>query len=344
MPMKCSIIILNWNGAQMLQRFLPSVLRYSLLPDCEVVVADNGSSDDSLAVLQNFPTVRLVRFPENYGFAEGYNKALSQTDAEYAVLLNSDVQVTDDWLFPLLSYMDTHPAVAACQPKILSYKSKTAYEEGQTDIVCFEHAGAAGGYIDALGYPYCRGRLMDYVENDYGQYDTVANIFWASGACLCIRTAVYRQEGGLDARFFAHMEEIDLCWRLQCRGYQIACVPQSKVYHVGGGALDYKNPRKTYLNFRNNLLMIYKNMSAKMLWLILFARFAMDYVAFLQNLLSGNMANAKAILKARIDFQRMRRSYRSIRQENMRKASIPYPAAISRRSVVWDYYVRRMRK
>lgn len=342
--MRCSVIILNWNGAQMLQHFLPSVVHYSALADCEVVVADNGSTDDSLMVLQGFPNVRLVKFTENYGFAEGYNKAISEIDAEYTILLNSDVEVSDGWLTPLLNYMDNHPDTAACQPKILSYKSKTDYDAGITDTILFEHAGAAGGYIDVLGYPYCRGRIADYVEADNGQYDTIADIFWASGACLCIRTDIYKKEGGLDAGFFAHMEEIDLCWRLQCRGYKIVCIPESKVYHVGGGALNYKNPRKTYLNFRNNLLMIYKNLPAKSLLWIFIVRFAMDHIAFFQYILRKDLGNAKAVLQARIDFWRMRSVYHSLRQENRKKASIPYPASIACRSIVWDYYIRRMRK
>lgn len=342
--MRCSVIILNWNGAQMLQRFLPSVIRYSLLPDCEVVVADNGSTDNSIDLLQTIPEVRTLRFTENYGFAEGYNKALAATDAEYTVLLNSDVEVTEGWLNSLLDYMDAHPDTAACQPKILSYKSKNDYENGKSNAILFEHAGAAGGYIDSLGYPYCRGRMMNHAEPDNGQYDTVANVFWASGACLCIRTDVYKKEGGLDALFFAHMEEIDLCWRLQCRGYRVACVPQSKVYHVGGGSLDYENPRKIYLNFRNNLLMLYKNLPANRLYITLFVRFAMDYLALLQYLLCGKTANAKAVWQARKDFHFMRRTYRLVRNENLRKASVPYPTTIAHRSIVWDYYIRKMRQ
>ena len=251
---KISIVILNWNGEEMLRAFLPSVLVCSSGRDVEVCVADNGSTDASCAMLEEeFPIVRLIRLDENYGFAEGYNRALSQIDAEYVILLNSDVEVTPDWLQPLTEFMDNHPEVAACQPKIMSYKKRDT----------FEYAGAAGGFIDKLGYPFCRGRIFDVVEKDEGQYDTPLPVFWATGAALMIRLDVYKQVGGLDGRFFAHMEEIDLCWRLRSRGYGIYCIPQSEVYHVGGATLKKENPRKTFLNFRNNLLMLYKNLPEK---------------------------------------------------------------------------------
>lgn len=342
--MKCSVVILNWNGVSMLRQYLPSVVRWSSLPGCEVVVADNGSSDDSLAFLAGYPDVRIVSFPANYGFAEGYNRALAHTDAEYTVLLNSDVEVTEGWLCPLLDYMDNHPEVAACQPKILSFLSKREYDKGIVSSVAFEHAGAAGGYMDILGYPYCRGRILGYVENDHGQYDDIAPVFWASGACLCIRTDVYKREGGLDARFFAHMEEIDLCWRLQCRGYRIVCVPSSTVYHLGGGSLNYENPRKTYLNFRNNLLMLYKNMPAGKLWWVWILRFMMDYAASLQFLFAGKLSNFRAVIRARFDFWRQHRLYRADRLANLRKAVVPLPDSVARRSVVFDYYIRGKRQ
>lgn len=332
--MKCSVIILNWNGADMLRKFLPSVVQYSTIPDCEVVVADNGSTDNSLEVLKDFPTVRIITFDKNYGFAEGYNKALEQTDAEYSILLNSDVEVTDGWLTTLLDYMDAHQEVAACQPKILAYNHKTH----------FEHAGAAGGYIDILGYPYCRGRIMDYVEEDKGQYDTIADIFWATGACLCIRTDIYKKEGGLDADFFAHMEEIDLCWRLNARGYKLVCIPQSVVYHVGGGALSYENPRKTFLNFRNNLLLLYKNLPLCRLWWVMIVRFFLDYVAALQYLLTDKSKNAKAVFDARIAYCKLRKEYKNKRYENVRKSQSAVPQSISNRSIIFDYHIKGMRK
>ncbi len=331
--MRCSVIILNWNGEDMLRQFLPSVVQHSSLPDCEVVVADNGSTDHSIQLLQAFPQVRAIHFDKNYGFAEGYNKAFDETDAEYTILLNSDVEVTERWLATLLDYMDAHPEVAACQPKILSYKNQTH----------FEHAGAAGGFIDRYGYPYCRGRILSHVEEDKGQYDDSIECFWATGACLCIRTNIYKECGGLDAHFFAHMEEIDLCWRLQCRGYKVACVSSARVYHVGGGALDYTNPRKTYLNFRNNLLMLYKNLPENRLHKVLFVRFWFDYVAALQYLATGQWQNFRAVLKARKDYRKMRKGYVSLRTENIKKAVIPYPSLIVNRSIITDYYLRGKR-
>lgn len=337
--MRCSVVILNWNGADMLRKFLPSVVQHSLSAGIEVVVADNGSTDESVHVLQTaFPAVRTILLDKNYGFAEGYNKALEQVGAEYTVLLNSDVEVTEGWLDSLLDYMDMHKDVAACQPKVLSYSQK---EQGGKPK--FEHAGAAGGYMDKYGYPYCRGRIMGYVEYDEGQYDTVADIFWATGACLCIRTALYQQAGGLDAGFFAHMEEIDLCWRLQCRGHRIVCVPQSVVYHVGGGALAYEHPRKTYLNFRNNLLMIYKNLPDNCLHKVLFVRWWLDYVAAAQYLITGKWRTAQAVVSARKDFSRLRKQYEPLRKDNLQKAIAAYPMLIAQRSIVFDYYLRGKR-
>ncbi len=340
MPL-CSIIILNWNGEEMLRQFLSSVIRHTQLPNCEIVVADNGSTDNSLQVLrQEFPIVKVLPFEQNYGFAEGYNKAIEATEAQYVVLLNSDVEVTPNWLKPILSYLDEHKDVAAVQPKVLKW---TQGLENQK-VHVFEHAGAAGGYMDTLGYPFCRGRIMDYVEEDHGQYDTPADIFWATGACMIIRRDVYLKEGGLDADFFAHMEEIDLCWRLNARGYRLVCLPESVVYHVGGGSLAYNNPRKTFLNFRNNLLMIYKNVCAKQLRKILFARFVMDYMAACVYLLKGEWGNFKAVCKARCAFQKMRKVFTSKRKVNIEKTEVPYPKTIINRSIIWDYYIRGQRK
>ena len=296
METTCSVIILNWNGAQMLRTYLPSVVQFT--PDAEVIVADNGSTDNSMEVLHTeFPTVRTIVLDKNYGFAEGYNRAIEQVDTKYVVLLNSDVEVTEGWLSPLLAYLESHPDVAAVQPKIRSWRNR-AY---------FEHAGAAGGFLNALGYPYCRGRILSHVEEDKGQYDTVTNVDWTSGACMCVRTAVYKELGGLDAAFFAHMEEIDLCWRMRNRNWFLACVPQSTVFHLGGGALPYDNPRKTYLNFRNNLLMIYKNSRHRRL--VLFLRFFLDYAAALLFLLKGQKPAAQAVWDARKDYRTMRKNY-----------------------------------
>lgn len=319
----------------MLRRYLPSVVANTRGEGVEIVVADNGSTDSSRDVLCNeFPSVRMIELDRNYGFAEGYNRALAETDSTYTVLLNSDVEVTAGWLLPLLDYMDSNPSVAAVQPKILS----------DTDRKRFEHAGAAGGYLDALGYPFCRGRIVGYTAEDCGQYDMPADVLWTSGACMCVRTDIYKRVGGLDAAFFAHMEEIDFCWRVNCRGYRLVCLPKSKVYHLGGGALNYESPRKTYLNFRNNLLMLYKNLPARYLLWVLLVRFFLDYVAALQLLLTGKPANARAAVKARLDYRRMKPQMKAAREENMRLAKVSYPPTICRRSVIWDYYIRQKRQ
>ena len=350
--MICCVVILNWNGADVMRRFLPSVLQHTTLPETEVVVVDNGSTDDSMAYLQSLSStpeakaahLRIIAYPENYGFATGYNRAIASMDSEIVVLLNSDVCVTPDWLTPVLSYMKQHPEVGAAQPKILAYNSLLAHQKDASQPVTFEHAGAAGGYIDKLGYPFCRGRLMSYVAEDKGQYETVAKAFWVSGAAFFIRTELYNKLGGLDDSFFAHMEEIDLCWRLNSRGYDLVCVPQSAVYHLGGGALAYDNPRKTYLNFRNNLLMIYKNMPEPHLHRVLFCRFFLDYVAALQALVTLKPQHSRAIIRARIDFLRMKRNLVQKRQENLTLATQPYPDTIAQRSVIFDFYIRRLKE
>ena len=299
MEMETSVIILNWNGAQMLRTYLPSVIEHTSLPDSEIIVADNGSTDDSLDILaKEFPSVRAIVLDRNYGFAEGYNRAIAQVDSTYVVLLNSDVEVTEGWLTPLLGYLDAHPGVAAVQPKIRSWNNKDF----------FEHAGAAGGFLTWLGYPYCRGRKFGKVERDNGQYDTVAEIDWTTGAAMCVRRDTYEACGGLDPAFFAHMEEIDLCWRMRNKGWKLACVPQSVVFHLGGGALSYDNPRKTFLNFRNNLLMIYKN--RRFPWIVLCLRFFLDYAAAAMFLVAGKRGSAKAVIDARREYRQMRKSYK----------------------------------
>ena len=298
----CSVIILNWNGAEMLRRYLPSVVEslqnLDVIIQTELIVADNGSTDNSLDVLaKEFPTVKTIVLDKNYGFAEGYNRAIEQVDSEFVVLLNSDVETPKGWLEPLLDYLETHPDVAAVQPKIRSWKNKSF----------FEHAGAAGGFVNALGYPYCRGRVLWHVEEDKGQYDSVIDVDWTSGACMCVRTKVYKELGGLDASFFAHMEEIDLCWRMRNAGWRLVCVPQSTVFHLGGGSLHYDNPRKNYLNHRNNLLMIYKNKKHPLG--VLFIRFFLDYAAAFFYLLQGRPKSFKAVFEARRDFHKMRVNY-----------------------------------
>ncbi len=328
--MKLAIVILNWNGAEMLRRFLPSVISSSA--DAEIVVADNGSTDHSLSVMrENFSDVRVIELGENHGFAEGYNRALSQIESEYYLLLNSDVRVENGWTTPLLEYMDAHPEVAACQPKI---RCEWAPE-------MFEYAGACGGYIDKWGYPYCRGRIMGTVEHDNGQYNDIAPVFWATGAALMIRSKDYWDAGGLDGRFFAHQEEIDLCWRLRSRGRGIVCIPQSKVYHLGGGTLPQGSPRKTFLNFRNNLLLLYKNLPEQELSHVLRIRFWLDYLAALQMLLSGQWKSARAVWQARREFHKVLPEYEASRKENLVKSTqknIPEQASFS---LLWKYYALR---
>lgn len=324
-----AIVILNWNGAAMLRQFLPSVLKYS--PEAEVFVADNASTDDSLQVLaETFPEVRIIRLDCNYGFAEGYNRALEHVDAEYYLLLNSDVEVTEGWLQPMLTYLQRHPAVVACQPKLRC--------QWVPDLL--EYAGAAGGFMDSLGYPFCRGRLFGMVERDEGQYDSIIPIFWASGAALMVRSQAYWQVGGLDGRFFAHQEEIDLCWRLRARGMGIVCVPQSVVYHVGGGTLSQESPRKTYLNFRNNLLLLYKNLPDGEIHRVMRYRLVLDAVASLQFLLKGQWRNFCAVWKGRRDFKRLRSQFERDRHKNLSLTVLnPIPERYTG-SILWQYYIK----
>lgn len=320
----------------MLRQFLPSVVEHSVLSgslgEVEVCVADNGSTDGSLALLETeFPAVRTIVFGENYGFAEGYNKALDQIDSEYAVLLNSDVEVSAGWLTPLVEYMDTHRRVAACQPKLMAYHHK-----GE-----FEYAGAMGGYLDRYGYPFCRGRIFDTVEQDHGQYDADVPLLWATGACLMVRLAVYKEVGGLDGRFFAHMEEIDLCWRFRCRGYEVRSVASSVVYHVGGATLNAGHPRKTFLNFRNNLLMLYKNLPSGDLRRVLFVRSLLDYVAAAMFLVKGEWGSVKAVFRARREYRRLKAEFRASREENLQKAvSMDVPERVNF-SILYKYHIRQ---
>ena len=326
-----AIVILNWNGLHMLQRFLPSVLAFS--PQAEVVVADNGSTDASMQWLEReHPSVRRIMLGENLGFAEGYNRALQQVDADMYLLLNSDVAVTEGWLTPLLSYMETHPEVAACQPKLRC--------EWQPER--FEYAGACGGFIDALGYPYCRGRLMQSVERDEGQYDEPLSVLWATGAALLIRAQDYWAAGGLDGRFFAHQEEIDLCWRLRSRGRGVVCVPQSVVFHVGGGTLPKDNPRKTFLNFRNNLLLLYKNLPERELYRVMCMRWLLDYVAAFQTLVfNRNVGDFKAIYRARRDFRKWLPQFRDDRRRIQRESEGKSVPTRVHYSILYKYYLKR---
>lgn len=325
-----AVVILNWNGAEMLRRYLPSVLAHS--KGAEVVVADNASTDNSLEVLKTeFPEVRTIRLERNYGFAEGYNQALRHVDADLFVLLNSDVQVTAGWLQTLENYMAKHPECAACQPKLLA----------DADHSQFEYAGAAGGYIDKYGYPYCRGRVFGTVEEDCGQYDSVASVAWASGAALMIRRTDWQEVGGLDASFFAHQEEIDLCWRLRARGRDVVCCPDAVVYHLGGGTLPQGSPRKTFLNFRNNLLLLYKNLPAEDLHHVLRVRRWLDAIAALKELLTFHWKNFRAIRRARNEFRLIKHDYDVQRAENLSKTTLYNIRA--REAILWQYYILQRR-
>lgn len=297
-----AVIILNWNGEKMLAEYLPQVISATDDTIADVIVADNGSDDGSLELLErSFPGVIVVKLDRNYGFAEGYNRAIAATDYRYTVLLNSDVAPATGWLNPLYDYMEAHPDVGACQPKIRSY----------VDHKSFEYAGACGGFLDRNGYPYCRGRIFDTVERDSGQYDMVIPVFWASGAALMVRSELYVKVGGLDKDFFAHMEEIDLCWRIKLAGYAVVVIPQSVVFHLGGGTLPASNPRKTYLNFRNNLLLLHKNLPDSSRKKRLLVRRLYDALAWVKFVVSLDFADASAVLRAHRDFRKMRANYTS---------------------------------
>ena len=327
-----AVVILNYNGEEMLRRFLPSVIEHS--GDAEIIVADNASTDNSVSVVKSeFPQIRLILLERNYGFADGYNKALEKVEAEYFVLLNSDVEVTPGWLAPLVEFMDSNPVAVACQPKLLDYKRKNH----------FEYAGASGGYIDRYGYPYCRGRIFDAVEADEGQYDDAVKVFWTTGAAMMVRSAAYRSAGGLDGNFFAHMEEIDLCWRLQARGGELYAVPESKVYHVGGATLNKSNPRKTFLNFRNNLLMLYKNLPEEELRPVMRVRRILDYIAALKFLATFHWGDFKAVISARREYARMRSAYGGVRRVNLEKTAGRVGERASF-SILWQYYVKGGKK
>ena len=290
---KVAVVILNYNGRKMLEEFLPSLLRHTSEHLAEVIVADNASTDDSVEFMRaNYPSIRLILNETNGGFATGYNLALKQVEAEYFVLLNSDIEVTPDWIRPVVELMDSDATIAACQPKILSYHHKDE----------FEYAGASGGFIDRFGYPFCRGRIFQHLEKDEGQYDSPMEVFWATGACMFVRSDVFLSQGGLDDSFFAHMEEIDFCWRIKNAGYKVYCCPQSKVYHIGGGTLPKNSPRKTFLNFRNNLSLLLKNLPSGHVFPVIFLRIFLDWVAALKFLFEGGWADFIAVFKAHFAF------------------------------------------
>lgn len=323
---KVAVVILNYNGVHFLEQFLPSVIRHSR--GHHIMVADNASTDDSVCLVKNkFPEVELLQLSKNHGFAGGYNEALKQVHAEYYLLLNSDVEVTSGWIAPMLQLLENRKEVAACQPKVLSYHMPAF----------FEHAGAAGGFLDILGYPFCRGRIFNTLEEDAGQYNEPVPVFWATGACMFIRAEVYHHLGGFDSDFFAHMEEIDLCWRIHNAGYQVYACPESKVFHVGGGTLPKSNPRKTFLNFRNNLWMLYKNSSSRVLWWKLPCRHLLDWLAAFTFLLQGQRQDFLAVWKAQLQFwvhlpNKKRRKTQKLKQTGG-------SAALYKGSILWKYYI-----
>lgn len=331
-----AVIILNYNGREHLEQFLPSVIE-STYPNFKIHVADNGSTDESIPFLQNkYPEIEIHNLELNHGFAKGYNEAVKFVDADYFVLLNSDVEVTKDWISPIIDLMEKDKTIGACQPKVNAY----------LDRIKFEHAGAAGGWVDYLGYPFCRGRIFDFIETDKGQYDHVEEVFWATGAAMFIRPELYRNLGGFDPDYFAHMEEIDLCWRIKRAGFKIMAQPKSQVYHLGGGTLQYENPRKTYLNFRNTLYTILKNEpKSKLTWLIP-ARLVLDGLAGFKFLLQGKWKHTKSIIQAHFTFYRNFRKMRAKVIEDtdrINKISIqqvPNMAGVYPRSIVWQYYIK----
>lgn len=324
-----AIVILNWNGRHHLAQFLPSVLN-TQYGNYKVVVVDNASVDDSLSFLkQNFPQVEIIALSHNFGFAGGYNKGLKQVEADYYILLNSDVEVTPDWIKPMLALLKNDSSVAACQPKILSFRNKRF----------FEYAGAAGGWLDAFGYPFARGRIFDVCEEDRGQYDTIAEVFWASGAALMIRSEIFHQLAGFDEYFFAHQEEIDLCWRIQLLGKKIYCCPQSVVYHVGGGTLPRGNSRKTFLNFRNNQIMLAKHLPRSEKWWKIPYRIFLDDLSALKGLFSGDAGYFIAIIKSHFAFYRW--LLLAKKSNVLKRKSTRSLAGLYRGNVVWQHFVKR---
>ncbi|MCG8578742.1 MAG: glycosyltransferase family 2 protein [Bacteroidales bacterium] len=332
---KTAVVILNWNGRALLEKFLPIVVNNSEHPNVDIIVADNASSDDSVAFINdNFDNVGLIQLDENYGFAGGYNQALQQLNADYFILLNSDVAPESGWLEPLISQMDDDGNLGACMPKIRSYNEPDK----------FEYAGASGGYIDLFGYPFCRGRILDSIETDKGQYNKALPVFWATGAALMIRSDLYLKSGGLDEAFFAHMEEIDLCWRLKNMGYEIKVVPSSEVLHVGGATLSQQNAHKTFLNFRNNLMMLVKNLPSLRLLPILFFRMVLDGIAGIHFLTTGEFRHFTAVLKAHFSFYgklpyvcRLRKKQAGFRLKDGHKEIYP-------QSIIWAFYIKGLRK
>lgn len=330
MSVKVAVVILNWNGRKFLEQFLPCVVKNSK-DQAEVIIADNASTDDSVDFIKKeFPGIRIIQNKTNSGFAKGYNDALSQVDAKYYVLLNSDIEVTPNWIKPVIDIMESDELIAACQPKLRSF-----YERDK-----FEYAGAAGGFIDKYGYPFCRGRVFQTIETDKGQYDDTAEIFWATGACMFVRSDVYRKLGGLDKRFFAHMEEIDFCWRAKNQGYKIMYCPDSTVYHVGGGTLPKKSWRKTYLNMRNNNIMLYKNLPHNRILKVFAARLVLDCAAAFKFLIDGGIMDMIAVVKAHWKFFYMLKQLKPEKKKTVHHEV----TKIYRKNLVVEYFLKGKRK
>jgi GT2 family glycosyltransferase len=326
---RVGIVILNWNGQSWLEKFLPSLITHTPENLADIIVADNASTDKSLEFLkENYPQIQTLLLDKNYGFTGGYNRALAQLEHEYFVLINSDIEVAKKWLEPLVRLADSDQNIAACQPKILSYNDKSS----------FEYAGASGGFIDWLGYPFCRGRILDHLEKDKEQYNDARKVFWATGACMFVRGEIYKDLGGLDENFFAHMEEIDLCWRMQNTGYDIWVEPLSKVYHVGGGTLQADNPRKTFYNFQNNLLMILKNNSFYKAYFIIIIRLLLDGLAGVKFIMDGKFAHTLAIVKAHFSFYKLQFQYWG------KKSEVKKVTTIYQKSIIWQFYIKGKKK
>jgi len=322
--MKIAVVILNWNGKKLLEQFLPSVVQNS--PEATVYIADNASTDDSISfVTKNFPTIQIIKNEYNFGYAQGYNEALKEVDADIFALVNSDVEVTQNWLQPILETFKNEPNTAIVQPKILDYKRKDY----------FEYAGAGGGFIDKYGYPFCRGRVFETIEKDLGQYNDTCNIFWASGACFFIRSSVYKELNGFDGDFFAHQEEIDLCWRAINKKYSVKYNGLSNIYHVGGATLNEENPKKTFLNFRNSLFMLTKNLPKEELFRIIFVRMLLDGIAGVRFLFQGKFAHFFAVLKAHFHY------YHSINRNLKKRAEFQVSSYFNRNSIVFDNYIKK---
>lgn len=332
---KIAIVILNWNGVKLFDTFLPSVIQNSTSENVDIIVADNGSTDNSIEFLaENFPTVKIIDLKENFGFAEGYNQALKQVEADYFVLLNSDVKVTPNWIEPCLKRFREDEKIAAVQPKILSFNQPHL----------FEYAGAAGGFIDKFGYPFCRGRLLNKLEHNNGQYNVASSIFWATGACMFIKAEALKKVGGLDGDFWAHMEEIDLCWRLKNTGLDIWYEPQSVVYHLGGGTMSYGSPQKIYLNFRNNLYMLFKNLPRHQFKRIFFTRMVLDGIAAAKFILGLNFREFWAVVKAHEAFYRNLGKLIRKRKETQKQVLTKEHPEIYNKSIMWKFFIQNKNK